>query len=549
MRPSRALALNVGSEHATCVRFRRAAGQLMIEESASEAFASSASEEVEWYRMLGAAVARLARRVPFHGEVRIAIPGHLALTKAVRTPAIGRSSRQRVIEFEAAQSIPFPLTEVCWDYLSGSEAGSDLELLLLATKREVVAQLGAITQEVGWQPAQALPACLALESAFRLNYPVAEHTALVVSIEARSTHIVMVGQGLPRVRTMTGGGDLLRHGCTQPAGDPSRETENKRYDAGRDTGTLVQFTAAGTTNSATERFATRLQLEITRALAEAEQQDRKLAVEALHLCGGCAQLAGLDRLLHEKLGLPVVPFDPLRHVLCRLPPEQLPSSLPGLAEAVGLVADLVEPSVPRRANLLPVVMQREAASRRRRPVLCVAGMLLAAALSMPIWRFHNEVVTTRAEIAYLDAELRPLRELAARRTEERAEVVRLQGRMDELQRLARAKTYWVRFLADLQDRLSQPEPVWLERLTFEASAAGTPGQPARSTGVAMVGHLLITDDASASAGAEAFAPIQRLLTRLAESPFVAVLSNERFDDAHTGSLRFQCTLALRSDER
>jgi hypothetical protein len=99
------------------------------------------------------------------------------------------------------------------------------------------------------------------------------------------------------------------------------------------------------------------------------------------------------------------------------------------------------------------------------------------------------------------------------------------------------RTAWLQFLADLQDRLTGVEDVWLEKMRL------VPAAKDERLKLAVAGRLLERSDPLAkTAGPEAFDRIRALLTSLKQSPFVGTVEDERFDDSQPGLLAFEFVL-------
>ena len=93
---------------------------LRLESHAIEALSADSAEGKSWAVAIGEAVTRIMTLLDYEGrECVITVPGHLALTKFVKTPAVERSKRDRIVQFEASQNIPYPLNEVAWDCRGG----------------------------------------------------------------------------------------------------------------------------------------------------------------------------------------------------------------------------------------------------------------------------------------------------------------------------------------------------------------------------------------------------------------------------------------------
>jgi hypothetical protein len=103
-------ASTAGGTEMTAFAFR----ELPIVDDASEVTANS-----DRAAALGEVATILNRR----DAATLVIPGHLAQAKTIKLPVVASAQREKLIAFEAKQSIPFPLDEVFWDYQSGDDYG------------------------------------------------------------------------------------------------------------------------------------------------------------------------------------------------------------------------------------------------------------------------------------------------------------------------------------------------------------------------------------------------------------------------------------------
>ncbi|MFM1852429.1 MAG: hypothetical protein RIS54_2113 [Verrucomicrobiota bacterium] len=130
----RIVAIDCGAAHVAAGWFTAGTGgEIRLEAFAREDFTWDPTDESGWFSHVREALASLLMRHPCRGaKCCLSIPGHLVLTKVVKTPAVTRAHQARVIEFEASQNIPSPLEEVRWGCLKVADDGTDLELLLSA---------------------------------------------------------------------------------------------------------------------------------------------------------------------------------------------------------------------------------------------------------------------------------------------------------------------------------------------------------------------------------------------------------------------------------
>src|SRR5271154_6066865 len=83
-------------------------------------------------------------------NVNVCAPGFHVFSKFVKLPPVDTSKVTQISQYEAQQNVPFPLTEVVWDYqILGSTATNELEVLLVAVKSEIIEGLFRVAEGAG----------------------------------------------------------------------------------------------------------------------------------------------------------------------------------------------------------------------------------------------------------------------------------------------------------------------------------------------------------------------------------------------------------------
>src|SRR5687767_6206238 len=197
MRSPRVLAVDIGAGHVACGVFSvGATGRLVLQHFALEPHSSDPSHEGRWSVEIAQSLGAVSARNKMSGPAAIAVPGHLALTKFIKTPAVAKEKRSKIIGFEAAENIPYPLEEVVWDHVVVSDDGFDLEVMLAASKFDAMQALCSAADTAGFPVERAKPAGLALYHAFRYNYPTVQESLIVVNIGAKTTTLLFVAEGV-----------------------------------------------------------------------------------------------------------------------------------------------------------------------------------------------------------------------------------------------------------------------------------------------------------------------------------------------------------------
>lgn len=500
--------LDCGASRVALARFARTkSGTLRLETFAWEPLDSGA-ENGGWLDATAAALARVAQRAHVAAPVTLVLPGHLVLTKLVKTPRVDAAKRAKVVRFEAQQNIPYALDDVVWGHAVAGESAHDLDVMLCAAKREAVEALCAAAERSGFRPRVVLPSVCAFRAAVAASAS-AEPT-LFANLGARSTTFLLVEP--PRV-----------HARTVALGSPTKTN-----------------TTAEPTAMATEAFAARLAQEITRSAVHFKRATGAAAPARVVLSGGASRGSpDLATLLAARVHVPVERFEPLAGV------EVSPSGT--AADAGQFAAHLVDlvgaarvqfESDASAISLLPPRCSAWENRRRRQPWL-VAAAVLAATAFVPVLDYHRaREAVLRHQVAALDAEIGPLREREARNRANLEKLAALRHQLATLHAIAARRTAWPELLADLQERLAKIEDVWLDRVQLVANGTDLEA-PLR---LEVSGRMLDRTNPLASVSADASRRAARLLASVADSPYVAAVERERFDRSQPGVLRFDVVL-------
>jgi type IV pilus assembly protein PilM len=523
---NRTLILDCGASRTALGVFSRQGQRLRLDHYAAVTFPAQAGGEDNWLAHTQAALPALQARLKLAGPVVLVLPAHLALTKLIKTPRVEPAQREKIIRFEAEQSIPYALDDVVWDSAIAAENPQEFEMLLVAAKLEAVEPLCAAVQAAGLEPRLILPSPLATLAAFRLAQPAATEPTLVLNLGSRSTTLLLTGGPRFAARTLAMGGQALTQQIA--ANQDCEPEEAERIKLSEHNRSLTADALTG--------HATRLAQEITRTVLHFRRQGGLENPVRLILTGGGAGLAGLGEALAEKLKVPVGRLDALGavEIAAGAARNDAAAAALSLADLVGAAVTQLRPGHPV-LNLLPPALRQQEGRRRRQPWLAAAAVLAVAALLPPLVHFRAVAAIAGEKTAAIERELAPWREREARNRATLQQLAALKEQIAELQGIQDRRTGWLSLLADLQDRLVRVEDVWLERLAI----ASAPGAPIR---LAVSGRMLDKTNPIAKVSPETYHRVQALLASLVDSPFVAGIEAERFDNGQPGILKFDCVL-------
>ncbi len=248
-------------------------------------------------------------------EVVVSVPGTAVMVKKITMPLMSDDELAESIHWEAAQHIPFDIQEVNLDY-QVLQAGSDgidqgtMELLLVAAKKEHIADCTGVIALAGRVPVVVDVDAFALQNAFEANYGVdmAGTTVLInAGASAVNVNIVKGGRSLFTRDTSIGG-----NACTEALQkDLSLTFEDADLlKRGVSAGGVTFEEAVPTIRAVSENLLQEIEktIDFFKSTAVSDHIDQFV------LSGGAAGMQGFGTALEHWFELPVSSLDPFRQI-------------------------------------------------------------------------------------------------------------------------------------------------------------------------------------------------------------------------------------------
>jgi len=263
---------------------------------------------------VGEAVRRAYKRSGARAkDAAVAISGDAAITKIIQMPAtLNDAELEGQVELQADQYIPFPMEEVSYDFeVQGrSERDPDmLDVLLVATRSENVEQRQAAVQAAGLAAQVVDVEAFALENACRLlthQMPDGgrQHAVAIVDFGASSTTFsVLQDLKVIYTRDFAFGGQQLTEEIMRTYGLSLQEAGRMKKEGGLPSNYQPEVLDAFI-DDMTQQVSRSLQFFL--ASGGGRQQPDQIIV-----CGGCANITGVDDLIASRVGINTVRGDPL----------------------------------------------------------------------------------------------------------------------------------------------------------------------------------------------------------------------------------------------
>jgi type IV pilus assembly protein PilM len=247
-------------------------------------------------------------------EVAIAIAGHSVIIKKIAVPPMNRSELAEHIPHEAEHHIPFAKDDVEVDYevVVEQNASGQMELLLVAAKKEVVADYTQVVRDSSLNPVVVDVAAFSAQNAFEANYDLNPgETTVIINVGAAISNINIVrGAQSLFTRDVTIGGNLFTEEIQKRLNVSQDEAEAYKVGGSHEEQGVVPQDVEGIIEGVAEIISGEFQRSLDFFLATTADAN----VARICLGGGTAKTMALHRAIERRSRLPVEVIDPWRKV-------------------------------------------------------------------------------------------------------------------------------------------------------------------------------------------------------------------------------------------
>src|SRR5258707_3985623 len=252
-------------------------------------------------------------------NVNVCAPGFHVFSKFVKLPPVDAGKVTQIIQYEAQQNVPFPLSEVVWDYqILGSTPGGELEVLLVAIKADIVEGLFRMTEAAGLhlQLADVSPAALC--NSFRYNYGDLDGCTMLLDVGAKTSNLLFFEKGKVYSRGINIGANSITQYFAAESKLKFAEAERLKIEQG-----FVSLGGAyeepdnpqqAAISKIARQVMTRLHIQVNQTLQFYRGQQGGSAPQRLFLAGEASIMPYTSQFFAEKLNIPVDYFNPFRNV-------------------------------------------------------------------------------------------------------------------------------------------------------------------------------------------------------------------------------------------
>lgn len=278
-----------------------------------------------------------------HKETAIGVSGHSVIIKKISLPRMTQEELDESIQWEAEQYIPFDVKDVNLDTQilspAGTDAGGQMDVLLVAAKKDMINDYTSVVAEAGLSPAIVDIDAFAVQNAFEANYGSTEgETVVLINAGASVVNINILHNGITTfTRDITVGGNQFTEEIQKQLNVSYDEAEALKV-GGRGAGD-ADAVVPQEVERVIQGVADQMAGEIQRSLDfyAATAADAKIA--RVYLSGGTAKIPALFKTIETRVGVPVEILNPFKNIEIdnrKFDPNYIMEIAPMAAVVVGL---------------------------------------------------------------------------------------------------------------------------------------------------------------------------------------------------------------------
>ncbi len=238
-----------------------------------------------------------------------AVGGRDVIIKKIQTERVKEKQARELMRWEAEQHVPdVESVELDFQILDGARTSEEMNVLLVAAKRDLVDAKIRILADAGVTPTIVDVDAFALHNAFEVNYPDAMKGFV---------GLVNIGNEITNVNIMDNGVPILTRDLPIGTRRFSEDLQRQHGMAARDAESLIRgydrhLQLDAVLNARVEEIA----VGVERA-AGFIASSRNTQLRAVYICGGGSRTPGLAQTLAERLRITVEHANPLARLNIR----------------------------------------------------------------------------------------------------------------------------------------------------------------------------------------------------------------------------------------
>ena len=426
-------------------------------------------------------------------DVRISLPAQNSFQRLSKLPPTlgNRAAVDKLIEYEASQTVPYPIDEIEWGYQllyheweemvpEEQEDGTiqevpvkreDNEALFIAMKSEDVVCYTDVIEESGRQVLSVDVAPVALFNAALAAQIKENECALLISIGGSSTSLMIADNRRVFMRNIPTAGDAVTAQIAREfsIGPDHAEDFKRRYGFVALGGAYEEPESelAAKISKLTRNVMTRLHGEISRSVSVWRAQHGGSTPTRVLLAGGGSTMLYTTEFFNEKLRIPAEYLNTftLIGIGSQVDKALLQSTAPMSQELIGLAIRHLG-HCPLDISLLPKAIKKQIELNTRKVYLYASAATLIVSLLIWVFGLFLMLDFEKRRVSEIKTDLDKAEMETKRIQQLKSELDGFTGQYDEVDTFLKDRGKWAKMVNEIQKKM--PPNMWLVTLEYDS---------------------------------------------------------------------------------
>lgn len=246
----------------------------------------------------------------------LSVSGHSVIIKKISLPEMTQAELDASIMWEAEQYIPFDIKEVNVDVqiLDPKAGQGQMDVLLVAAKKDVINDYVSIAVEAGIDPVVMDVDTFAVQNMFELNYGFPPNETIgLINVGSSMININVVSNGVTQfTRDISMGGALLTEEIQRQLNVSYEEAEHYKTGGSESISSSAVFKEV---QKLADQVSATLVTEIQRSVEFFKATSVGDEISKVYLSGGAAQTPALIRQFEQRLEVPAELVNPFKNIV------------------------------------------------------------------------------------------------------------------------------------------------------------------------------------------------------------------------------------------
>lgn len=338
-------------------------------------------------------------------KIFVSIPGQATFNRLITIPPVEAKRIREIVSYEAKQQIPFPLTDVLWDYqVIGSlkeKTTEEREVMLFAVRKEIINNFLANLAAADIRIQGIQIASVAIYNFIRYEKKDLD-ACVAIDIGAENTDLIVVDNDKLWLRALPFAGNDITKALQKRFNIPYDEAEKLKLKSGKTKQSKKIFEVM-------KPVLKDIVGEIHRSVGYFKSMSKDVKFEKMIFLGNATKLSGFQEFFSQNLQYDIEILSEINniHVSPKLNLNLFQSNLTTFAVAIGLALQGVGVSV-NNICLLPEEIAIKSLVQNQKKYLGLAVLLLGL-VPLILWGTTNQNLT-KLQITNqtIDKKLKPI---------------------------------------------------------------------------------------------------------------------------------------------